>query len=108
MSIGLIIICNLFTIPFVYETETLGSIKSTFPSAYEVFKLANFLKTKWFYGYLVLLLLFIILWLSPSRSSSSHPANYTLIGLVLLTQALVWALVVYRIMKQKGVNKNVN
>lgn len=106
MSVGLIIILNLLTIPFVYEAETLGSAKNDFPRPIEILKLTNCLKARWFYGYLVVLFLFVVLWLAPSRSGSTHLASYNLIGLILLIQTIVWGVVIYRILKQKGVKKN--
>lgn len=108
MSVGLVIVFNLLMIPFIYEVETLGVTTNSFPKPAQIFKLANCLKARWFYGYLILFFLFVALWLGPSRSGSTHSASYYLIGFLLLIQTLIWGVVICRILKQKGLKKNGN
>ncbi len=75
MSVGLLIILNLLTIPFVHEAETIGKAKGSFPTLLELLKLSNCFRTRWFYGYLFILLIFILLELVPSASGSTHVAS---------------------------------
>ncbi len=106
MSVGLLIIINLLTIPFVYEMETLGAASGNLPKLLEILKLTNFFKTRWFYGYFIILFLLLSLWLAPSRSGSTHVASYRLIGSILIIQLLVWGVVIYRIFNKEGGGEN--
>ncbi len=101
MPTGLLVILNLIAIPFIHELEVLGRAKGKLPSLIEVIRLSKCRKERWFYGYLVLLSIFITLALVPTRSNSTHVASYHLIALTILIQSLIWGFVIYKTIKQK-------
>lgn len=97
MDVGLFLLVNLVSIPFMCEAEALGVRSGRFPRIIDLLKFKISRSERWFLGYCVFFLIFFIIVMAPSASGKSHDAGALLIFLVLLAQVLLWVFVVYRI-----------
>lgn len=97
MDVGLLLLLNISSIPFVYEFESIGRSEGAPLSLRSVLRLQQFRHTRWAWGFAVLWLLFLALTLAPTRSGASHPAPITLVLLVLAIQVALWLLALVRV-----------
>lgn len=93
MDIGILILLNLSTIPFLSEFDYIACVRKARPRIGQVLALANFRQQRWAIGFAVLWALFAALALS---SSKPHPANMSVLGLVLLCQVACWGYAAFR------------
>ena len=101
MSIGLLLVLNFLTIPFLQEAEELGKRKGKFPAFIDIFYLRNTLKQRWFKLYCIFMLIFLAMAFAPTASEKQYPAGLGLILSVLAVQAMLWLFVHFKISKLK-------
>jgi hypothetical protein len=103
MDIGLLLGVNLFSVPFIYETEILGKQLGKFPSFFKIISLKNTWNTRWFKLYCVFMLIFFVIAIFPSKSGKTYTAGSELILLILLIQVILWVLVYIKVAKFNNV-----
>jgi hypothetical protein len=74
MSIGLLLVLNFLTIPFLQEAEELGKRKGKFPNLFEIVYLKNTLKQRWFKLYCFFMVIFLAIAIAPTASGKSYSA----------------------------------
>ncbi|MFA9439308.1 hypothetical protein ACDA63_06680 [Uliginosibacterium sp. sgz301328] len=99
VEIGILLIVNFLSIPFIGEAEKLGVAQKRFPSMIDILRLSNVRKERWFGLYLIFMVIFSAIALFPSSSDSEFSIEWPLIAKIGVAQAIVWFVVVYRIRK---------
>jgi hypothetical protein len=99
MDVGLLLLINFISVPFLYEAEALGVDSKEFPKIAELLRLRVTRSERWFFGYCIFLFIFSLVVIAPSASGRSHDVGVFLFFLIFLIQAFLWAFVVFRINK---------
>ena len=94
MNIGLLLLLNISTVPFLYEFEQIA-IRGISPGA-SVFALRHFRRARWSWGFGLLWLFFLLLVLAPTAPGKNHTAGFGLFALVLAIQIGLWGYAFYR------------
>jgi hypothetical protein len=96
MDVGLLLLLNLSTAPFLFEFEKLGCRANVRPSLAATLRLSNFRRARWALGFAVFWAIFLALVLAPSASGVRHQASIGLVLVLLAIQAALWVFVVLR------------
>ena len=102
MSIGLLLVLNFLTIPFLQEADELGKRTGKFPAFIEIFYLTNTLKQRWFKLYCFFMVIFLAIAIAPTASGKSYSAGVGLVLTVLVVQVILWVFVYLKISKSKN------
>lgn len=100
MDVGMLILLNFLTIPFICELEILGSRLKAVPTFFELIRLRAVRSSRWVWGYLVILTLFAILTIAPSASGRSYEASGWFILFVVILQFALWGGVFFKILRK--------
>lgn len=104
MTTGLLIVIYFLTIPFLCEAEELSKNRSKYLRFADFLKLKHFFSQRWSIGYFILLFLIFAIAFAPSKAGVRHEASWSLIGSVILIQAIFWGSVIYKFMQKKDLN----
>jgi|GEM_PF-1970982 len=96
MDIGLLVLLNISTVPFVSEFEHITCEHKQKAKLVAVLALRNFRKQRWAWGFGVLWMLFLALALAPSASGKTFPVTPGALASVVLLQISVWGYAAYR------------
>lgn len=97
MNLGILLILNFASVPFIFEAETLGVKLKTFPPLSNILKLKNVLKTRWIKLYGLFIIIMAIILMTPSRSGKSYSSGYVQLSIIILFQAVFWIFVICKI-----------
>ena len=97
MSIGLLLIINFLTIPFLQEAEELGRKNNIFPNLIDIIRLKHTLKQRWFKLFAIFMLIFLAIAIAPSRSGNTYVAGFELILALLMIQVFLWLFIYLKI-----------
>ncbi|HEY0845685.1 MAG TPA: hypothetical protein VGE12_09960 [Noviherbaspirillum sp.] len=96
MDIGLLLLLNLSTVPFLTEFEHITCERKQKAKLGEVIALRKFRKQRWAWGFGLLWMLFLTLALAPSASGKTYPVTLKALAAILLLQIGVWGYAAYR------------
>ena len=102
MSIGLLLVLNFLTIPFLHEAEELGKRMGKFPNLFEIVCLKNTLKQRWFKLYCFFMVIFLAIAIAPTGSGKSYSAGVGLVLTVLVIQVILWGFVYLKTSESKN------
>ena len=102
MHPSLFILIVFGSIPLMNELEVISSANGRFPRPFEIIALRITMKERWFKGYIILVLLFIIISIAPTSSGKIYSIGLISILIAIISNIILWVYAIFRARRNIG------